>query len=226
MARTRREIEQERIAESIAASDAARRKPTPKRRPAKRKPTPKPTHKPVTKKPRDPRLWRSTRLAAEKALATIIDGAFPVKTIAKGKICVVRAPLIDCPNRSESALANGWSPELLAERIDELGQMPFTGKRRVLVRALAWLIDDEEGIAYDPQWITLIPKYAPTDGQSLRMAFVNAVLWLRHYIEALHQYTASKLLKFTMIEIAYWPMGPRSPTNGPSPKPKKRGKTR
>jgi hypothetical protein len=155
--------------------------------------------------------WHETRDTAAKALESIADGSratFP--TVAGDFTTVVRIPLVRAAGTRASARREGWSATQLHDQLPGGSDVPLTGKRRVLVRAYAWLVSDDDGDVYDPQWITLIPKAAP-DANNLRQGFVNAEDWLDHYNMELQFQVASKLLVFTMIEVVFWTAGTSTP---------------
>lgn len=147
--------------------------------------------------------WHETRDQATDILSTIANTK-PVYPKHPGKQTeIVRVPLIRAPTARKSAYRSGWSPSELQDQLPSGKGLPSTGTRRVLIRAYAWLVDDEEGEVFDPQWITLIHKLSP-DASNLRQAFRNAHDWLDQYVTDQQFSMASKQLIFTQIELVYW----------------------
>lgn len=154
--------------------------------------------------------WHETRDAAATALESIADHRATFPTVAGDFTTVVRVSLVRAASTRASARREGWSAAQLQDQLPSGADVPLTGKRRVLVRAFAWLVSDDDGDVYDPQWITLIPKAAP-DANNLRQGFINAEDWLDHYNMELQFQVASKLLVFTMIEVVFWTAGASTP---------------
>lgn len=155
-------------------------------------------------------LWHAARDAATEIVERISSrrATYPSAPPARvQQIELVRANLIARPLHAQDAVRNGWPPEMLLDSLPRERTIPAVGRRRVLFRALCWAVDLEDQRASDAQWITLVPSYAP-DAASLRGSVRNARLWLEQYVEQLHQMTASRLLVFTAIEIAFWTQGP------------------
>jgi hypothetical protein len=68
-------------------------------------------------------------------------------------------------------------------------------------------VHDESEEVFDPQWITLIHKLSP-DAQNLPQAIANALMWVDRYLTEIEFQVASKLLRFTKIEVVFWTQGP------------------
>jgi len=80
------------------------------------------------------------------------------------------------------------------------------GRRRVVIRAYTWTIDDENEAAYDPEWIKLGEDMTP------HAARAWAMRWMRDYQDALIEGTASREIRATALEILYWTQAESSRT--------------
>lgn len=72
------------------------------------------------------------------------------------------------------------------------------GRRRVLVRAYMWTVDEVAGSVYEPQWITM------GVGSTACMASDAFARWVRRYAYAMDQGIASRRLVATAIEVTWW----------------------
>lgn len=80
------------------------------------------------------------------------------------------------------------------------------GRRRVVIRVFAWVIDHDARLGYDPEWVKV------GDDMSAAAARAYALRWAKSYTEQLNRGYASREIRMTMIEIAFWTSGPRSRT--------------
>ncbi len=78
------------------------------------------------------------------------------------------------------------------------------GRRRVVIRIFAWDIDQENELGYDPEWVKA------GDDMSAAAARARAIRWARSYTQVLKAGRASREIRMTQIEIAFWTTGPRS----------------
>jgi hypothetical protein len=72
------------------------------------------------------------------------------------------------------------------------------GHRRVIIRLHTWVMDRENGVAYDPEWLKI------ADDMSPQAAVARALRWAHQYAEALQNDTASRELRMTQVEIMIW----------------------
>lgn len=72
------------------------------------------------------------------------------------------------------------------------------GRRRVLVRAYTWTLDEAAGSVYEPLWITL------GVGHTARQATDGAERYIRSYMFAVSRGVESRRLVVTAIEVVWW----------------------
>lgn len=117
------------------------------------------------------------------------------------RVALVRGMLVLDLGDEEEAIRQAVE---LAELSIEVGpDRERGGRRRVLVRVFTWVIDDEEEVAYDPQWITT------GEGQTAMAAAARHNRYVRAYTDAVHAGTASRRLGATAMEVAFWTASPR-----------------
>lgn len=154
------------------------------------------------------KLWHETRDSAATALDCVSGRKVTYPRNPGAEFTeIVRTSLISSPDDSESAYRKGWTPEELFDQLAGCASLSASGHRRVLVRAYSWLVHDESEEVFDPQWITMIHKLSP-DANNLAAAFSNAQMWLDRYLTELEFQVASKLLRFTKLEVVFWTQGP------------------
>jgi hypothetical protein len=72
------------------------------------------------------------------------------------------------------------------------------GHRRVVIRLHTWVMDRENGVAYDPQWLKI------GDDMTALAATARALRWAHSYAQSLADETASRELRMTQVEIMFW----------------------
>lgn len=74
----------------------------------------------------------------------------------------------------------------------------FAGRRRVLIRCHTWLVDEQAGVLYDPQWITT------GEGMTGRSAVAAHNRYVRAYASSVLHGIESRLLRATAMEVVWW----------------------
>lgn len=112
----------------------------------------------------------------------------------------IRAAIVLDAENEEEAYSRALPVELIDDWLATVRPpaRDVGGHRRVVIRLHTWVIDRENQVAYDPQWLKI------ADDMSAVAATARALRWAHGYAQALENETASRELRMTQVEIMFW----------------------
>jgi len=146
------------------------------------------------------RQWHAVNDWAEEVAGDVaVDGEWSHWPTEHDRLTRVRAHIVADIDNEEEAFESAIPIFALHDWLARIAPTRAEGgQRRVVIRVFAWVMDRDNDVAYDPEWLKV------GDDMSCQAAEARALRWARSYDQVLAKGQESREIRMTALEIGWW----------------------